>query len=129
MGGAVAAKMDAILTALPLVKSGKVRALAVTGAKRSPQLPDVPTMREAGYKDFEFSSWYGFWAPAKVPDPVLQKLSAATERIMAMPEVASRLESLGFAVDYRKPAEFSAFMNSEMKRYQKIVTAADIKID
>ncbi len=127
MGGAVTAKMDPILTALPLIKADKVRALAVTGATRSPQLPDVPTMREAGYPDFEFSSWYGFWAPAKVPAPVVDKLTKATERIMAMPEMKSRLEGLGFSVDYRKPADFASFMASETDRYKKIIDSADIK--
>lgn len=129
IGGSVSAKMDAILTALPLVQSGKVRALAVTSAKRSPLLPDVPTMQEAGFKDFEFSSWYGLWAPANLPADVTQTLNKAAERIMELPEMRDRLASLGFTADYRGPDGFAKFINSEMARYQSIITAADIRVD
>lgn len=129
MGGTVSAKMDAILTALPLVKSGKVRALAVTGAQRSPLLPDVPTMQEAGFKDFEFSSWYGLWAPAKLPADITTKLDNAARRIMATAEMQSKLSSLGFSVDYRGPKGFAGFIQSESQRYGAIVKAADIKIE
>ena len=129
MGGAVQAKMDAMLTALPLVKGGKVRALAVTGATRSPLLPDVPTMREAGFKDFEFSSWYGFWAPANLPPAIAKRLDQAAKNIMAMPEVQNKLVSQGFAADYRSSPAFVSFMNSETARYQTIIDAAKIKVD
>lgn len=129
MGGTVSAKMDAILTALPLVKSGKVRALAVTSAQRSPLLPEVPTMQEAGFKDFEFSSWYGLWAPAKLPADITTKLDNAARRIMATPEMQNRLSSLGFSVDYRGPKGFAGFIQSESQRYGAIVKAADIKIE
>lgn len=129
MGGTVSAKMDAILTALPLVKSGKVRALAVTGAQRSPLLPDVPTMQEAGFKDFEFSSWYGLWAPAKLPADITTKLDNAARRIMATAEMQNKLSSLGFSVDYRGPKGFAGFIQSESQRYGAIVKAADIKIE
>ncbi|GAB1384993.1 tripartite tricarboxylate transporter substrate binding protein [Melaminivora sp.] len=129
MGGAVQAKMDAMLTALPLVKSGKVRALAVTSAQRSPLLPDVPTMREAGFKDFEFSSWYGLWAPANLPPAIKQRLEQATKNIMALPEVQNKLASQGFSADYRSAADFAAFMGSETRRYQGIIEAAKIKVE
>lgn len=129
MGGTVSAKMDAILTALPLVKSGKVRALAVTGAQRSPLLPEVPTMQEAGFKDFEFSSWYGLWAPAKLPADITTKLDNAARRIMATAEMQNKLSSLGFSVDYRGPKGFAGFIQSESQRYGAIVKAADIKIE
>lgn len=129
MGGTVSAKMDAILTALPLVKSGKVRALAVTSAQRSPLLPEVPTMQEAGFKDFEFSSWYGLWAPAKLPADITTKLDNAARRIMATAEMQNKLSSLGFSVDYRGPKGFAGFIQSESQRYGAIVKAADIKIE
>ena len=129
MGGVVQAKMDAMLTALPLIKSGKVKALAVTGAARSPLLPDVPTMREAGFKDFEFSSWYGFWAPANLPPAVAQRLDQAAKKILAQPEVQSRLASQGFAADYRNPAAFAAFMKTDTQRYQVVIDEAKIKVD
>ena len=129
IGGSVKAKMDAILTALPLVKSGKLRALAVTGAQRSPSLPDVPTMQEAGFKDFEFSTWYGLWAPANLPAPIVAKLNAAAGRIMGQAEMQDRLSRLGFSVDYRGPDGFVKFIDSEMKRYDAIIRTADIKAE
>ena len=129
VGGQVSAKMDAIITALPLVKAGKLRALAVTGATRSPLLPDVPTMQESGFRDFEFTTWYGLWAPARLPQAIVDRLDAAARRIMALPTVQQSLSSQGFIVNYRPPAGFSAFVDSEMTRYQKIITAADIKIE
>ena len=129
MGGAVQAKMDAMLTALPLVKAGKVRALAVTGATRSPLLPDVPTMREAGFKDFEFTSWYGFWAPGKLPPAITTRLDQAAKNIMTMPEVQNKLSGLGFATDYRNSTAFASFMDGEIKRYKTVIDAAKIKAD
>ena len=129
VGGQVSAKMDAIITALPLVKADKLRALAVTGATRSPLLPDVPTMQESGFRDFEFTTWYGLWAPARLPQAIVDRLDAAARRIMALPTVQQSLSSQGFIVNYRPPAGFSAFVDSEMTRYQKIITAADIKIE
>lgn len=129
IGGSVSAKMDAILTALPLVKADKVRALAVTSAKRSPLLPDVPTMQEAGFKDFEFSTWYGLWAPANLPEAIRQKLEATVQRIVATPEWKERMSAQGFEAVYRNSADFSRFIDAEVARYQTIVTAADIKAE
>jgi len=118
VGGFITAKMDATLTALPLVKAGRLKPLAVTGAARNPHLPDVPTMKEAGYPDFEFLTWYA---------ALTERLSRATARVMAMPDVRSRLEASGIVVDYRNSADFAAFVDSEIARYQAIITAADIK--
>jgi len=129
VGGQVSAMMDPMLSSLPHVKAGKLRALAVTGRERSPLLPDVPTMREAGFKDFEFYSWYGLWAPAKVPAPILKKLDAATAKIMASTEMKARLSSLGFESAYKNSADFAKYIDSEMARYQKIIDAAKITVE
>jgi tripartite-type tricarboxylate transporter receptor subunit TctC len=126
VGGQVSAIMDPMLSSLPLVKSGKLRALAVTGSARSPLLPDVPTMREAGMKDFEFYSWYGLWAPAKLPPAVLSKIEAASAKIMGSPEMKQRLDALGFEVAYKNSADFTAYIASEMARYKKIIDTAHI---
>jgi len=123
VGGFINAKMDATLTALPLVRAGRLKPLAVTGAARNPHLPDVPTMKEAGYPDFEFLTWY----PAGLPAALTETLGRATARVMAMPDVRSRLEASGIVVDYRNAADFAAFVDSEIARYQAIITAADIK--
>jgi tripartite-type tricarboxylate transporter receptor subunit TctC len=129
MGGQVSAKMDAILTSMPLVKANKLRALAITGRDRSPLMPDVPTMREAGFKDFEFYTWYGLWAPANLPAPIRQKLETTVQRIVATPEWKERMSAQGFEAVYRNSADFSKFIDAEVARYQTIVTAANIKAD
>ena len=129
MAGNVQAMMDPMLSSLPNVKAGKLRALAVTGSRRSPLLPDVPTMEEAGVKDFELYSWYGLWGPANVPPAIEQKLEAATSKIMASPEMKEKLDKFGFEVAYRNGSDFSKFIDTEVKRYQGIIDTAGIKIE
>lgn len=129
VGGQVSAKMDAILTSMPLVKANKLKALAITGRDRSPLLPDVPTMRESGFKDFEFYTWYGLWAPANLPAPIREKLEATVQRIVATPQWKERMSAQGFEAVYRNSADFSRFIDAEVARYQTIVTAANIKAD
>ncbi|WP_124078603.1 Bug family tripartite tricarboxylate transporter substrate binding protein [Pigmentiphaga humi] len=129
VGGQVSAMMDPMLSSLPHVKAGKLRALAVTGRERSPLLPDVPTMRESGFKDFEFYSWYGLWSPAKVPTEIVKKLDAASAKIMASAEVKERLASLGFEAAYKNSADFAKYIDSEMARYQKVIDAAHITVE
>jgi len=129
VGGQVSAKMDAILTSMPLVKANKLKALAITGRERSALLPDIPTMHESGFKDFEFYTWYGLWAPANLPAPIRQKLEATVQRIVATPEWKERMSAQGFEAVYRNSADFSKFIDTEVTRYQAIITAADIKAD
>ncbi len=129
IGGQVSAKMDAILTSMPHVKANKLKALAITGSNRSPLLPDIPTMQESGFKDFEFYTWYGLWAPANLPGAIRQKLEATVQRIVATPEWKQRMSAQGFEAVYRDSAGFSRFIDTEVARYQTIVTAADIKAE
>jgi len=129
IGGQVQAMMDPMLSSAPNVKAGKLRALAVTGHERSPVLPDVPTMREAGIKDFEFYSWYGLWAPAKLPPAIQRELEAAAAKIIAAPEMRARLSGLGFEPAYKTAAEFDPFIEAEVKRYQLIIEKAQITVD
>lgn len=125
-GGQVQALIDPMLSSLPMAKAGKIRPLAVTGSKRSPLLPDVPTMQEEGLKNFEFYSWYGLWAPAKLPDPIRQKLDAATQKIMTDPSMKAQLENLGFESGYRNSADFTQYIASETGRYRSIIEKANI---
>ncbi|WP_353171583.1 Bug family tripartite tricarboxylate transporter substrate binding protein [Paracandidimonas soli] len=129
VGGNVTAIMDPMLSSLPFVKAGKLHALAVTGAKRNPLLPDVPTMQEAGFKDFELYSWYGLWAPAKLPADIRDKLDAAARHAVEQADFKERLTTLGFEPYYRNAKDFSGFINAETTRYDGIIKAADIKID
>jgi tripartite-type tricarboxylate transporter receptor subunit TctC len=129
IGGQVHAMMDPFLSSLPLVKAGKLRALAVTSKERSPLLPEVPTMIESGFKDFEFYSWYGVWAPARLPEPIRRTLEAATARAAADESFKSRLNPLGFEVAYRNGADFAKFIEVETARYKLIIEKADIKAE
>lgn len=129
VGGQVQAMMDPMLSSLPFVKAGKLRALAVTGAQRSALLPDVPTLREAGMADQELYSWYGLWGPANLPPAVLKRLNEASARIMAQPDMDARLVNLGFEPAYKNSAAFEQFISAETTRYQAIITKANIKVD
>ncbi len=129
IGGQVHAMMDPMLSSLPNVKAGKLRALAITARERSPLLPDVPTMREAGMGNFEFYSWYGLWSPANLPTPLRAKLETAAARIMQSPAMKAKLEGYGFEVAYKNGRDFEQFINAEVKNYDAVITKANITAD
>ena len=124
VGGQVSAVVIPTITAVPLVKAGRLRALAVTSRERSKLLPDVPTMAEVGMKNFEFNTWYGFWGPAKLPPAVLKVLEAATAKVMEMPEVKATLFQAGFESSFRNSADFATFIDNDMARNRKVIEAA-----
>jgi len=128
VGGQVSAMIDPMLSSLPHVKAGNLKALAVTGNKRSPLLPNVPTLKEQGV-DFEMYSWYGLWAPANLPAPILKKLETTTKKVVELPEFRDRLTSLGFESAYKNSADFSKFIDVEVKRYAEIIESANIKVE
>ena len=101
LGGHVPIMFDSTIAILPHIKAGKVRAIAITGAKRSPQLPDVPTFAEAGMPGFESYAWYGFFAPAKTPKDVIAKLNAAAIKVMKTPGISAGARGHGFRVRRR----------------------------
>jgi tripartite-type tricarboxylate transporter receptor subunit TctC len=129
IGGQVHAMMDPFLSSLPHVKSGKLRAIAQSGRTRSPLLPDVPTLKEAGLKDFEFYSWYGLWAPAKLPPAVLKALEGATEQAVKSEPFKAKLNGLGFEATFRNSADFNKYIISETAKYQAIINKAGIQIE
>jgi len=124
VGGQVSAVVVPTITAVPLVKAGRLRALAVTSRERSKLLPDVPTMAEVGMKNFEFNTWYGFWGPAKLPAAVLKVLEAATAKVMEMPEVKATLFQAGFESSFRNSADFATFIDNDMARNRRVIEAA-----
>ena len=111
--------------AMPHVKSGKARAVAVTTAKRSLAMPELPTIAEAGVTGYEASTWYGLLAPAKTPKPIIDRLHAETVKILAGP-VRQRLEVQGFEPIGGTPAEFSAYIKSEIVKWAKVIKDANI---
>ncbi len=116
-----------ITPAVPQVKGGKLRALAVTTPKRSPALPDVPTLAEAGLPDQESDTLLGILAPAGTPQPVIARLNQEVRDAMAQPDVAAKLTALGFDVIASTPDEFRARIASDIPKWAKVIQAANIK--
>ena len=114
---------------LPHVKSGKLRALATTGAKRSAVLPDLPTIAEAGLPGYEMLNWLGLFAPAGTPRTVVEKLSAEAVRIMSPPEARGRLHARGAEPSPLGAEEFTAFVKSEVEKWAKVVAATSMIAD
>jgi tripartite-type tricarboxylate transporter receptor subunit TctC len=127
MGGQIQLMFDNIVALLPLVQSGKARALAVSSAKRHPLLPQVPSIQEAGVKDFETVAWFGIVAPAGTPKPVLARLNAETLKAMQLPDVNKRLLDGGSTIIGNKPEEADKFLRDEVEKWGKVVKAAGVK--
>ncbi len=121
MGGQVQLMFDNLPTSLPYIKAGKLRALAVTTAKRVPSLPDVPTMVEAGFPGFETGSWFGVLAPAGTPKEIITKLSTELLRILKTPEMQEKLLQQGAQPVGLGPEDFAAHIKSEMAKWGKVV--------
>ena len=129
LGGQVQGMFAAVPTAQASIKAGKVRALGVTSLKRSPKLPDVPTIAESGVPGFSVTSWYGLCAPATVPKPILAKLHDDLVKVLAMPDTQQRLSEQGIEVTPSNPDEFTEFIKSEVAKWAKVVKAAGISAD
>ncbi len=126
LAGHVPLMFDLQTTAIPNLKAGKVKALAVTGLKRSPLLPDVPTAAESGLPGFEVSAWFGLFAPAKVPQPVLDHLSEAVVAVLHTPAMAQRLRSMGMEPDAHDVTQFASYTAAEAGKYARIVKSAGL---
>lgn len=129
MGGQVQLMFDGMPTALPQVKAGKLRALAVTTAKRSPVLPDVPTVAESGLPGYEAVGWFGFAAPVKTPAPVIEVLNREIVKILRSPEVRDRLAQQGTEAVGDTPEEFGRFIKSEAEKWGRIIRAIGLRLD
>lgn len=129
LGGQLSSAFVDVTSANPHLKSDKVRILAITGMQRHPALPDVPTFAELGYKGFESNGWFGAFAPAGTPKPIVDKLSAEIRKIVASPEVTNRLTGMGLRPVGSTPEELAAVMARDMPRWAKIVKDANIKLD
>ena len=115
--------------AVPMIKSGKLKALAVTSATRSPLLPDVPSITEFGYKEFDDYTWFGFMAPAGTPPDVVNKLNAALNRAMASADVVERFAQLGMASSSNTTIEFNNFVKAEVPKWAAVVKSSGAKVD
>ena len=129
LGGQVTFAIDNLPSSIEFIRSGQLRALAVTGAERSAQLPDVPTMAEAGIKDMVVTAWFGFVAPAGTPPEIVSKIQQATKKVLEMPDIQKRFASMGGVPGGNTPAEFGAFMDQERESWRKIVEAAKLQLE
>jgi tripartite-type tricarboxylate transporter receptor subunit TctC len=129
VGGQIQLDFDTTSSAMSFVKSNKIKALAVMTPKRSPQLPDVPTLAEAGVEGVEMTTWYGLFATAGTPKEVLARLYAETVRILATPEIQKRLQDLGGEPGAITSEQFAAMNRADYERFGKLVKAAGIKAE
>ncbi len=129
VSGQVQMSFDTMPSVIGQIKNGKLRPLAVTSAQRNAQLPQVPTMAEAGLPAVQVSAWYGIYMPAAAPKAVQQKVHDAVNKVLAMPETKTRLEAVGAEVQPMSQADFIAFQGAEYKRYGDIIRKNNIRID
>jgi tripartite-type tricarboxylate transporter receptor subunit TctC len=121
LGGQVDSMFDNTPSALPHVQAGKLRAIAITSAQRSSLLPDVPTLAESGYTGFDVQSWFGLAAPAGTPRAVIEQVNAALNKVLAQPEVRTRLQELAATPDGGTPDKMRQFAAAEIKRWREVV--------
>ena len=129
VSGHVQMSFDTMPSVIGQIKAGKLRALAVTSPQRNPQLPQVPTMAEAGLRNVEISAWYGIYMPASTPKAVQQKVHDEVNKVIAMPETKTRLEAVGAELRPMAQADFGSFHLAEYKRFGDIIRKNNIKLD
>lgn len=129
MGGQVQIAFETASSVIPHIKSGKVRALAVLSARRNPQLPDVPTMVEAGVSGVEMSAWYGIYMPSGTPAAVQQRVHDSVNAVLAMPETQTRLQAIGADINPMSQAQFAQFHQAENQRYAGIIKKNHISVE
>jgi tripartite-type tricarboxylate transporter receptor subunit TctC len=129
LGGHLGLMFDVIMTSLPHVKSGKLRTLGLSSLKRSPLTPDVPTIAESGYPNFEAMVWFGQFAPANTPADVVRKINEDTARALQSPKMREILASQGLEVVAGTPADFTQRVAAEIGKWRKVIQEAGIKLD
>lgn len=126
MGGQIQVMFDNIVALMPHVKGGKLRALAVSSAKRHPLLPDVPSLQESGVRDFETVAWFGVVAPAGTPRDIINRLNAEVVKAIALPDVRKRLIEAGSDIVGNSPEAADRFLRDELEKWGKVVRAAKV---
>lgn len=129
VGGQSQLLFTATGAALPQVKSGRLKALAVTSAKRVPSFPDVPTVAEAALPGYEVDGWYAMLAPGKTPKPVIDRIYRDVVDVMKMPDVSAQIQAAGFDVGGLPPAELARYIDSELKKWGTVIKEAGIRAD
>lgn len=128
MAGRVTMCFCNVAQAMPLVRDNKLRALAVTSLRRSPAAPEVPTMHESGFADFDVTSWFALMAPAGTPQQVIARLHQEAARILALPDVRKKLDDLGMEIVGNSPADFAAVIKTQTPQREKLIKASGAKM-
>jgi tripartite-type tricarboxylate transporter receptor subunit TctC len=129
MSGREQVYIGALASTVPHIKSGRLRALAITGARRSPVLPELPTVIESGIPGYDVNSWYGYLAPAGTPRAVIDKVNAEVNKALRLPDIQERLAADGSVAVGGTPEEFGRFIRAEIRKWEKVVKAAGAKVD
>jgi tripartite-type tricarboxylate transporter receptor subunit TctC len=129
IGGHVSLNFDTMPPVLEHIRSGKLRALAVTTPRRASQLPDVPTLEELGLKGFEMTNWYGLMAPGTTPRALVNQINADGNRVMKEPAIREKLVAVGTDIGGGTPEEFDAFLRTELAKYARLVKATGVVVD
>lgn len=129
LGGQVQSMFDNAPSALPHVKAGKLRALAITSAQRSPLLPEVPTLAESGFPGFEVQSWFSLVAPAGTPKPIIERLNSELNKALKDPAVSQRLQDMGASPQPGSPEQLRSFAQAEIARWREVVKASGAKAE
>ncbi|MBI4191837.1 MAG: tripartite tricarboxylate transporter substrate binding protein [Betaproteobacteria bacterium] len=127
LAGQVQVMVSGMLSVTPHIKVGKLRPLAVTGARRSPAVPEVPTIAESGFPGFEATAWYGVLAPAGTPKPIVTRLHDEMVRALQLPDIRDRFNNVGFELVGSTPEAFGAYIKTEIKKWAKVVKASGAK--
>ncbi|MBB2919596.1 tripartite tricarboxylate transporter substrate binding protein [Cupriavidus alkaliphilus] len=129
MGGQATVMFDTMLSAMPFVRDGKLRALAVTGAQRSPAAPDTPTIAQSGLPGYEATAWNALLAPAGTPPAVLETIAAALKSVLDDADVRARFATQGFAAEWTSPPATAKFLDQEIDKWARVVKASGATID
>ena len=127
MGGQISVVFANLPSALPLVQGGRLRALAVTSANRVSSAPQIPTAAESGLRDFTTNSWFGLYAPAATPRPIVNRINTESAAALNVPEVKERLAVQGMFVVANTPEQFAAFLKTEVPRWTTVVKVSGVK--
>ena len=129
MGGQADIMFNTMLSSMPYVKDGKLRALAVTSAARSPAAPDIPTVAEVGLPGYEATAWNGLMAPAGTPDAVVQALSAALRKVLGRPDLQKQFAQQGFDAEWMTPAAYGQFLDNEIRKWAEVVKVSGATVN
>jgi tripartite-type tricarboxylate transporter receptor subunit TctC len=129
ISGQVSILFDNIMTAQPHIRSGKVKALAISSPQRSPLVPDIPTVAESGLPGFESVTWFGIFGPAGTPRAVVERMNAEVNKALKDPEILARFTQLGFDPVGGTPAEFAAVVERDARKWSKVIRDANVKAE